>query len=165
MNEQKRPLVTITDGLIALCLITVFLIISGCTDSSHHLGSGPSAQPTKILNITVEKVEVIHFHGDQQCTSCIAVGDLAEATVKEYFPLDVASGKVSFRHINFDDPLNKDIVDSYGVTGSSLWITSYDASGVHRLQDMNVWHLTGDKEKYKAYLAGTISKRLNGDLS
>jgi thiol-disulfide isomerase/thioredoxin len=153
-------------SFIAVCLITVFLVTAGCTDSSVHPGAGPVSQPpVTIPNSTVDRVEVIHFHGDQQCTSCIAVGDLAEETVKEYFPREFASGKLSFRHINFDDPANRDIAAAYGVTGSSLWITSYDANGVHRLQDMDVWYLTGDKEKYKAYLASTISKRLNGDLS
>jgi thiol-disulfide isomerase/thioredoxin len=113
----------------------------------------------------VDRVEVIHFHGDDQCISCIAVGELAEETVNEYFPRELASGKLIFRHVNFDDPANKNIVASYGITGSSLWITMYDANGVHRLQDLDVWYLTGDKEKYKAYLAGIIARRMNGDLS
>jgi thiol-disulfide isomerase/thioredoxin len=108
---------------------------------------------------------VFHFHGDNQCTSCIAVGDLAEKTVKEYFPHELASGKLIFRHINFDDPANRNVVASYSVTGSSLWITMNDVNGVHRMQDMDVWYLTGDKEKYKAYLASVITRRLNGDLS
>jgi thiol-disulfide isomerase/thioredoxin len=165
MNGQRRTHVTIPSGLIIACLIIVFLVTAGCTDSSPHPGEGPSAQPTKISNSTVDRVEVVHFHGDQQCTSCIEVGNLAEETVKEYFPGELASGKLSFRHINYDDPVNKDIVASYGVTGSSLWITSYDETGVHRLQDMDVWYLTGDKEKYKAYLARTISESLGGNPS
>ena len=155
---------TLTGSLVVVCLIIVFLVTTGCTDSSPHPGSSPSAQPTKNFNNTVDRVEVIHFHGNQQCTSCIAVGDLADATVKEHFPVELASGKVSFRHINYGDPANQAIASEYGVTGSSLWITSYDANGVHRLQDMDVWYLTGDKEEYKAYLARTIANRLNGDL-
>jgi thiol-disulfide isomerase/thioredoxin len=138
-------------NFIAICLITVFLVVAGCSDSSIRHGAGPVSQPpVTIPNSTVDRVEVIHFHGDQQCTSCIAVGDLAEETVKEYFPRELASGKLSFRHINFDDPVNRDIAAAYGVTGSSLWITSYDANGVNRLQDMDVWYLTWDKTKYMA---------------
>jgi hypothetical protein len=30
---------------------------------------------------------------------------------------------------------------------------------------MDVWYMTGDKEKYKEYLASVITRRLNGDLS
>ena len=153
-------------SLIAGCFIVILLLTAGCTGTSPHPGAAsPSvSQPAIGSDSTVERVEVLHFHGNQQCTSCIEVGDLAEETVKEYFPLELTSGKVSFRHINYDNPENKDMVASYGVTGASLWITSYDANGVHRLQDMEVWYLTGDKEKYKAYLAGVIAKRLNGDL-
>jgi thiol-disulfide isomerase/thioredoxin len=147
-------------------IIVVLLFTAGCTESSFQPGNArPIPQSTISSNSTVERVEVIHFHGDQQCTSCIEVGDLAEETVKEYFPRELTSGKLSFHHVNYDDLANKDIVANYRVTGSSLWITSYDANGVHRLQDMDVWYLTGDKARYKAYLAGIISERLNGDRS
>jgi thiol-disulfide isomerase/thioredoxin len=157
-------IINLNYSLIPGCFIAILLLTAGCTDTSQHPGAAV-AQPAIGSNNTIDRVEVLHFHGDQQCTSCIAVGDLAEETVKEYFPVELASGKVSFRHINYDDPENKDIITDYGVTGSSLWITSYGANGVHRLQDMDVWYLTGDREKYKAYLAGVITKRLNGDLS
>jgi thiol-disulfide isomerase/thioredoxin len=154
-----------TRALLGGFLILVLLVTAGCMNSSQHdVATLPSTSPIP-ANTTVDRVEVFHFHGDNQCPSCIAVGDLAEKTVHEYFPQELASGKLSFRHINFDDPANKNIVTSYGVTGSSLWITMYDANGVHRLQDLDVWYLTGDKEKYKAYLAGVIARRMNGDLS
>jgi len=51
------------------------------------------------------------------------------------------------------------------VTGSSLWIGIYDANGFHKQQNLDVWYLTGEKEAYRTYLSGIISKRLNGDLS
>ncbi len=164
-ERVEKTFVTFSYGLIVACLIAIFIVTAGCADSSPHPSANPAVQPAKISNSTIGRVEVIHFHGDQQCVTCIAVGDLAEETVNEYFPLELSSGKVSFHHINFDDPANRDIISSYGITGSSLWITSYDANGVHRLQDLDVWSLTDDKERYKAYLAGVITRRLNGDLS
>ncbi len=64
-----------------------------------------------------------------------------------------------------DLPDNAALAAKYGVTGSSLWLGIYDTNGFHRQQNMDVWYLTGDEEKYKTYLTGVISKRLNGDLS
>ncbi|MEI7857545.1 MAG: nitrophenyl compound nitroreductase subunit ArsF family protein [Methanomicrobiales archaeon] len=151
---------------IIIILIIAFGFVAGCTDSSPHLGAAASATvPTTSANSTVERVEVFHFHGNSQCTSCIAVGDLAEKTVNNNFKAELASGRLVFAHINYDLPENAALAAKYGVTGSSLWIGIYDNNGFHKQQDMDVWYLTGEKEKYNFYLTALISKRLNGDLS
>jgi len=154
-------------SFIFVFFIIVLLFIAGCTDSSTHLGAAaPSAsQPAISPNNTVERVEVYHFHGNQQCTSCIAVGDLAEKTVNANFKDELTSGRLVFAHINYDFPDNAALAAKYGVTGSSLWIGIYDANGFHKQQNLDVWYLTGEKEAYRTYLSGIISKRLNGDLS
>jgi hypothetical protein len=41
----------------------------------------------------------------------------------------------------------------------------YDANGFHKEQDIRVWSLINDKDAFSAYLAGVITKRLNGDFS
>jgi hypothetical protein len=157
----------LTRALIAGCLLVILLVTSGCTDSSPHLGSAAPAVPLTTTGApgTVERVEVYHFHGNSQCTSCIAVGDLAEKTVNDNFKPELASGRLVFAHINYDLPENVVLATKYGVTGSSLWIGVYDANGFHKQQDLDVWYLIGEKEKYNFYLTALISKRLNGDLS
>lgn len=150
--------------LIALILASSF--IAGCTDTSPHLGTASSVPvPTAITNSTVERVEVYHFHGNNQCTSCIAVGDLAEKTVNDNFKPELASGRVVFAHVNYDLPENVALATKYGVTGSSLWIGVYDANGFHPKEDTRVWSLIGNKDAYSFYLTSLIAKRLNGDLS
>lgn len=154
-------------SFLSIFFIIVLLFTAGCTDLSTHLGAAtPLAyHPAISSNSTVERVEVYHFHGNQQCASCIAVGDLAEKTVNENFKAELASGRLVFAHVNYDLPENAALAAKYGVTGSSLWLGIYDSKGFHRQQNMDIWYLTGDKEKYKTYLAGVISKRLNGDLT
>jgi len=156
----------LTRFLIAGCLTIVLLVTSGCTDSSIHMGAAPSVPlSTTTANSTVERVEMYHFHGDHQCDSCIAVGDLAEKTVHENFKNELASGRLVFAHVNYDLPENTVLATKYNVTGSSLWIGIYDNNGFHMQQNMDVWYLTDDKEAYEVYLSGIISRRLNGDLS
>lgn len=153
--------------LIAGGLIVVLLVTSGCIDSSPHFGSAAPTVPlsTTSNNSTVERVDVYHFHGNSQCTSCIAVGDLAQKTVKSNFNAELASGRVVFAHVNYDLPENSALAAKYGVTGSSLWIGVYDANGFHKKEDTRVWSLIGNKDAYNFYLTSLISKRLNGDLS
>ena len=156
-----------THSLIAGCLLVILLVTSGCADSSPHPGSAAPAVPLTTTGApgTVERVEVYHFHGNSQCTSCIAIGDLAEKTVNDNFKAELASGRLVFAHVNYDLSENAALAAKYGVTGSSLWIGVYDNNGFHKQQDMDVWYLTGEKERYNFYLTALISKRLNGDLS
>lgn len=152
--------------LVLASLILLLLAVSGCTDVSSHSGEALSTQSSAAgTNSTVERVEVFHFHGKQQCYSCITVGDLAEKTVNASFKDELASGRLVFAHVNYDLPENAALKTKYNVTGSSLWIGVYDANGFHKEQNIRVWSLINDKDAYSTYLSGVITKRLNGDLS
>ena len=154
--------------VLFIALIVAGGLATGCTSpakSSATVQQSTSLPGAIGSNSSVDRVEVYHFHGDQQCVSCIAVGDLAEKTVNDNFKAEISSGRIVFAHINYDLPENAALAAKYGVTGSSLWLGIYDSKGFHRQQSMDVWYLTGDKEKYTAYLTGVISRRLNGDLS
>lgn len=124
-----------------------------------------SAAETNATGSSVEKVEVYHFHPTNGCHTCTTMGQYAEDTVKQFFPNELASKKVVFDHINFQDPKNADLVNQYEVTGSSLMIGVYDASGFHKEENMKVWYMTGDKTKSMDYLKGLLEKRLSGDMS
>lgn len=153
-------------SLVVTGLLILFLAVTGCTGVSSQSGTAAAVQPSMTsAGAPIEKVEVFHFHGNNQCTSCIAVGKLAEKTVNENFKPELASGRVVFAHINYDLPQNVALATKYGVTGSSLWIGVYDANGFHQKEDIRVWSLTGNKDAYNFYLTHLISKRLNGDLS
>ncbi len=145
-------------------LFLAFILVAGCTNAASSAPASQSSLPSAITG-PVEKVEVYHFHGNQQCASCIAVGDLAERTVNENFKDERASGRLVFAHINAQQPENTELAAKYGVTGSSLWIGVYDANGFHKEENVKVWYLINNKEAYSLYLSDLITKRLNGDLS
>ena len=153
--------------LIFVFFIVVLIFMAGCTDSSQKPSTpAPSAsQPAIGSNSPFEHVEVYHFHGNTQCTSCIAVGDLAEKTVNTNFKDELASGQVVFAHVNYDLPENRALAENYGVTGSSLWIGVYNGNGFYKEQDTKVWYLIDNEDAYTSYLSGIITRRLNGDLS
>jgi hypothetical protein len=151
-------------------LIILCGCITGCTTSSPATSSAavtasPAPLSTTGTNNTVVRVEVFHFHGNHQCTSCIAVGDLAEKTVNASFKDELASGRLVFAHVNADLPENTVLAKKYGVTGSSLWIGVYNGTAFSKEEDIRVWYLINNKDAYSTYLSGVISKRLNGDLS
>jgi len=148
-----------------ILIILIFVIfLAGCTSQAEteNLTGNTTTQTAS----EVEKVEIIHFHGTNQCYSCITVGAYAEETVNTYFADELKNGKVSFAHINIDLPENKEIVMKYGATGSSLWIGIYYKNNTfYKKANSNVWYKINNKEEYMSYLKGIIDKRLIGDLS
>ncbi|MCX6697113.1 MAG: nitrophenyl compound nitroreductase subunit ArsF family protein [Methanoregula sp.] len=156
-NPQRIYPVVIFVALIIACGFA-----AGCTVPAKSSSSIPAATRA---NGTVERVEVFHFHGNNQCTSCIAVGDLAEKTINTHFKDELASRRLVFAHVNAEQPENAALAAKYGVTGSSLWIGVYDVNGFHKEQDIRVWSLINSKDLYATYLSAIITKRLNGDLS
>ncbi len=163
MSEHQR----ILPVAVFVFLVIACGLIAGCTSSSESVC--PQQTSTSLTNpvnsFSVVKVEVYHFHGNTQCPSCIAVGDLAEKTVNDNFKAELASGRLVFAHVNYDLPENSALAAKYGVTGSSLWLGTYDSDGFHKQQDLDVWYLIDDKNAYSSYLSGIITRRLNGDLT
>lgn len=123
-------------------------------------GAAPVTAPAK-----AEKVEVYHFHRTQQCASCIRLGQLAEKTVNTHFADEMASGKLVFGHINYEETENADLSDRFGPTGASLWIGTTSSGGFSKEEDTNVWYKLQDEEGFVTYLKGVLEKRLAGDLS
>ena len=148
----KKQYLYLKACIIAIILLTS--IIAAC-----------SAANTNETGSSVDKVEVYHFHPTNGCHTCTTMGQFAEETVKTYFPNELKSKKVTFDHINFQDPKNAELVKQYEVTGSSLMIGVYDKEGFHKEENIKVWYMTGKKDESMTYLKELIEKRLAGDFS
>jgi hypothetical protein len=148
----------INSGFIATLLALSILLLASIVVCSAADTGTPAV-------VDVEKVEVYHFHLKQQCYSCITLGELAEETINANFADELESGKVVFGHINVQDPANKEIVDAYGASGSSLMIGVHSPEGFQKEENIKVWYKIGKKEEYESYLKELIEKRLSGDLS
>ncbi len=113
----------------------------------------------------VEKVEVYHFHLKHKCYNCIRLGELAEQIINKNFANELTSGKLVFGHVTIDDPADKDIVDTYGASGSSLMIGVYTPDGFKAEEDTKVWYKLGNPDEYEVYLKELIDKRLSGNMN
>lgn len=148
-------------AISVLIITSSALILSGCTANTDT----KPASYAEADGLTIQKIEIIHFHGTNQCTSCILLGQYAEETVNTYYSKELESGKVTFDHVNYDLPENNELVVKYGVTGSSLWLGVYAEDGFHKEENINVWYKLNDKQDFKSYLKGLIERRLSGDFS
>ena len=140
---------------------------AAATSSTSSESDVSTTMPEQGTSSTVPdvRVEVYHFHGNAQCESCIKVGAYAENTVNRHYISERASGKISFAHVNYDLPENKELAKKYGVTGSSLWIGTYANGVFHKEENIKVWYRIDDEDAYISYLKGVLDKRLAGDLT
>ena len=154
-------------GLIAILGILILsLFMTGCNSnasSENMTGNTVSNLDTDERAINIDKLEIYHFHGTNQCYSCVTVGDYAEATVNTYFKEELGKGIIVFDHINGELPENKELVIKYGATGSSLWLGTYKGEDFSAEQNTNVWYKIQDKTAYMNYLKGVIEQKLAGE--
>ena len=146
-----------------LCIILIGVALSmGCTDTRTEVNNSKGHASAVSPSGSVKLVEVYHFHPTQQCYSCKTIGNYTEEAITTSFTPELASGKLVFKHVNYGLPENADLVQKYGVTGSSLWIGTYNATGFYKEQDVKVWYLIGNKENFIAYINEKVDQKLNG---
>jgi hypothetical protein len=160
VNKMKSGLIAI------LTILILFLFITGCNSnasSDNITGNAVGNLDADERAINIDKLEIYHFHGTNQCYSCVTVGDYAEATVNTYFKEELEKGIIVFDHINGELPENKELVIKYGATGSSLWLGTYKGEDFLAEQNTNVWYKIQDKTAYMNYLKGVIEQKLAGN--
>jgi len=142
---------------IGIGIIVILLLVFAIP---KYFTGNVTASGTEIFG-DIEKLEIIHFHGTNQCSSCIAVGDLAEKTINTYFSDELKSGKITFQHLNAELSENYNLAKKYGVTGSSLWIGTYYKDGTFKKEEnINVWYKINNKADYMNYLKSILEKKL-----
>ena len=152
--------------LIFPLLILSLFIISGCSnnDKTYYFkedGTMTTANPSESEKIKADKVQVFMFHSTARCATCIAIGQLAGATVNEYFSDELKSGQIEFREINVDLPENKELAEKFQASGSALKINAIYDDQDHVSEDTTVWRLTSNTTQFKTYLKEEIDNLLD----
>ncbi len=149
---------------IILFVLVIVGMLTGCTSKPDVNGNEENNLTNREISENIEKIEIYHFHGTQQCYSCVTMGDYAEATINTYFADELKSGKIVFGHINGELMENRNLVIKYGATGSSLWVGTYTKDGQFSAeQNINVWYKINNKEDFMDYLKEVIEKKLAGE--
>lgn len=155
-----------------LILLIIIGILSGITllwnpGASVKSGSivaesetiiSPTSAPLPMTR--ADKIEVVHFHGTEQCVSCITVGKYALQTIQQKFPEEYKSGKIIFKEINGELPENQAIVIKYQARGSSLFVNAIRGSNDEIEEDTTVWRLVNSESQYTAYFEGKLKALL-----
>lgn len=119
-----------------------FLIIAALALASINFGSCSNGRPSgdgkkssEINNTTPPTIQILYFHGDRRCATCIKVGEVSLNLYKTKYG---SNAVVVYKEVNIDKDENKGLAEKYQVAGSSLLI---DVNG-------EVKNITVDAFKY-----------------
>lgn len=70
------------------------------------------------------RVEVLDFHSDHRCATCLEIEKLTKKALNDYYANEIKSGKITFRLLNADDKVNAAIVQKFSAYGTTLIVYS-----------------------------------------
>lgn len=155
---MKLKILYIFFGITMLVLVGLIineLIPKSETSATETVSNEPTTttQEQEIPNIKkADKIEVVNFHATQRCVSCTALGKLSEKTITEKFSGEITNGKIVFKSVNVNLPENKEIVNLYQASGSSLYINAIKDGKNNIVQNIKVWYLLSDESAFSNYL-------------
>jgi hypothetical protein len=164
------------------CFLLAFIIatglFSGCTgpepepvpstppeQPSETPGTPQAMEPQETAN-EVDKVEVYYFHRPQRCTKCLCFEERVTYVVENYFPEEIANGKMSFKVIDLADAQEAETIRKYNAVASQLFInTIIDGSdNIRDVQEIWSWDCTSDPEAFDEAIRFLINRSLRGEL-
>jgi hypothetical protein len=120
-----------------------------------------SAQSTKVAAKPANRVEVLDFHTDHRCATCLEIERLTKKLLNEQYAKEVKEGKITFRLINADDKANAAIVKKFFAYGTTLIVNSVKNGKESHVDLTNFAFLNFNKtDKFTARLREEIDAAL-----
>lgn len=135
-------------------------------DSKIDYGSStnPDATGSKSPSLPANRVDVIYFHVNQRCVTCLCFEDHINNVIEKYFQDAIASGKLTYRVLNAQTPQNTEIAKEYGAVGSQLFINTI-TDGKDHIEDIDTiwyWNCRNNPQGFELKVKNAIELRLKG---
>lgn len=145
--------------LLGIGVVALLVFASSSEPKSSGIVAGNQSSPG-VIQEPAEKIEVVHFHATQRCWACVAVGEYALKTIKERFPEEYENGTIVFKDVNGELFENRELVMKYRAGGSSLYINALVDGNDNIQEDVMVWRLVTNEEKFLDYFETKIKALL-----
>ena len=108
-----------------------------------------SSAQTKVNTVAKANVEIIQFHSEHRCVTCLKIEELTKETVKSFTGMP-------FKLVNVDDTKNEIIAEKFEAAGTALFIYNPKTGKKKDMTDFAFMN-AGDKTKFMAGLKKEIS--------
>ena len=112
------------------------------------MASAATAQ-TKVATVVKSDVEIIQFHSEHRCMTCLKIEELTKETVKSFTGMP-------FKLVNVDDDKNEKMAEKFEAAGTALFIYNSKTGKKKDMTDFAFMN-SGDKTKFMAGLKKEIS--------
>jgi len=155
--------------LFVFGLSVLLLNLTGCTGSSEVSPEKAESltptitivsTPSSDLKEVVDSLQVYYFHGVNRCNTCLTIGEYVRETIEDKYSSEIENGKIDYREINIDDTEDRDLVNKFEASGSSLYLNAIRGEDETIEKDMYVWRVANDETVFKRYLEDRINSFL-----
>lgn len=109
--------------------------------------NGKAQQPT--IQPSSKTIQVIQFHSEHRCMTCLKIEELTRATLAGYFP------DIPFSLINVEDKKNEKISEQFEAFGTALFLYNPKTDKKKDLTDFAFMNAS-DEKKFEAELKKLI---------
>ncbi len=102
-------------------------------------GSDNITDEVQTAPVPTNRVEVIYFHVNQRCPTCLCFEQRINNVVKTYFSEAISSGKMTYGVFNAQKKENLDIARQYQAVGSQLCINTVIDGQDHIENVIDIW--------------------------
>jgi len=124
----------------------------------------PSTAPAAASEAQTPTLIAYYFHATQRCPTCLRMERYAREAIADAYSAELATGRVQWQSVNYDDPANEHFVQRYGLYASALILVPGEAGippGGQKLE--RIWDLVGDEAAFKTYVLDEAAKLLGND--
>lgn len=121
----------------------MMLLFTACNSDAQITKQTSNAAPDA-------KIEVIQFHSEHRCVTCIKIETLTKETLKSY-------PNIPFSLVNVDDEKNEKKAEQFEATGTALFLYNPKTGKKKDLTDFAFMN-AGNKEKFLEGLKKEISQ-------
>ena len=102
-------------SILIIALAIVSISFGNCGNSSPKVEKQTATEVVEAAT----SIQILYFHGDRRCPTCIKVGEISLNLFKAKYANNAA---VAYKEINTDKEENKTIAEKYQIMSSSLII-------------------------------------------
>ncbi len=102
-------------SLLIIALAIISISFGNCGNSTPKVEKQTATELTE----TTPSIQILYFHGDRRCPTCIKVGEISLNLFNAKYANNAA---VAYKEINTDKEENKAIAEKYQILSSSLII-------------------------------------------
>jgi hypothetical protein len=142
--------------LLMLTLPAFTLVSAGQVDgvSEEVPPDTPAEAPVVPL---ADRVDVLYFHRTIRCATCLTFERYAHEALLEDYPDELASGRLTWSVLNFEEEANAELVGRYDVFESSLVVSSVRDSGEVAWDKLEaIWGFVSDKDTFTEYVSSEV---------